>query len=147
MKALKTIQAVVVLGTLGLSAGVLMSQGTQQQGADLTKAELVEIKNAQNQVVLNGKFVVDDDDEDLERKALLTATQVDADAGGEAEVELKGEGARRVQEVEVSLRNVEPRGVFTITIDGRNVATVTADERGRAEFERDIPMPAASRQP
>jgi hypothetical protein len=123
----------------------LGAQTSQEQSADFTKAELAEVRNAQNQVILSGKFVVsDEDDDDIERKAALAPTGVDADAAGEAEVEVSKSGDKRRQEVEFSVTNVDPKGVFTFVIDGKVVATATADDRGRAEYEREIPLPAAS---
>jgi hypothetical protein len=34
--------------------------------------------------------------------------------------------------------------VLTVLIDGQTVGQVTADRRGRAELDRDIPMPGTS---
>jgi hypothetical protein len=110
--------------------------------ADFTGASVAEVRNAQGQVLLTGKFAaVEEQDDDVERKATLAATSVDADAAGEAEVEVDRAGNPRRQEVELSITNVQPGGVFTFVIDGKVVATITADDRGRASFERDIPLP------
>jgi len=112
---------------------------------DFSSAVAAEVRNAQGQAVLSGRFaVLDTTDEDTERKAPLTATAVDPDATGEAEVEVSGSGDDRRQEVEFNIANVEPRAVFTFVIDGRVVATATANDRGQAEMERSVPLPAGS---
>jgi hypothetical protein len=121
---------------------VLGAQAPQGTAFDFTQAALAEVKNAQGQAVLTGKFAVTpDDDDEVERKATLTATSVDADASGEAEIELSGTGDNRKQEVEFSVHNVQPGGTFTLVIDGRSWMTATADERGRIEIERDVALP------
>ena len=108
--------------------------------ADFTNAALAEVRDAQGQVVLSGQFqVADEDDDDIERKAVLAPTGVDADAAGEAEVEF-AKNAPATQEVEFSVRNVSPGAAFTFVIDGIDVATATADARGRAEVELDVRM-------
>ena len=123
----------------------LRAQAPQQVAVDFTKAVLAEVRNAQGQVVLSGKFVInEEDDDDIERKAPLAATSVDPDATGEAEVEFTASENNRRQEVEFSVRNVQPGGVFTFVIDGKVFATVTADSSGRAAQERDVPLPAGS---
>lgn len=135
---------------LAVAAGSWMvvalgAQATQEGNVDFTKAVLAEVRNAQDQVVLSGKFVVsEEDDDDEERKATLSATGVDADASGEAEVEVSNSGSNRRQEVEFSVTNLQPGGVFTFVIDGRVVATVTADDRGRAAYEREVALPGGS---
>jgi len=135
---------IVVVAASGVVAP-LGAQTGQAVSGDFTKAILAEVRNAQGQVVLSGKFVVsDEEDDDIERKATLAPTGVDADAAGEAEVEIAGSGNSRRQEVEFSIKNVQPGGVLTLVIDGRVVATVTADKSGRVAYERDIPLPGGS---
>jgi hypothetical protein len=143
-KVLPAIGLVVLGAAASLVHMSLGAQTLQEVNADFTKAVLAEVRNAQNQVILSGNFVVsDEDDDDVERKAALAPTGIDADASGEAEVEVSGSGDKRRQEVEFSVTNVEPKGVFTFVIDGKVVATATADDRGRAEYERESPLPAA----
>jgi hypothetical protein len=118
---------------------------TVAAGADFTNAAVAEVRDAQGQVVLNGQFqMADEDDDDVERKAVLTPTGVDADATGEAEVEFSKDTPAN-QEVEFSIRNVTPNAAFTFVIDGAAVATATADGRGRAEVELDVDKPATGR--
>jgi hypothetical protein len=100
-----------------------------------------EVRNAANEVVLSGSFVADSSDEDIERKAALKGTAVDADASGEVEVETCREADCRTQEVEFSVTNVQPGAVFRFVIDGKDFATVTTDGRGRATVERNVPLP------
>lgn len=143
------IPAVGLLATV-VAAGYMVVQLNGQAtapSADFTSAALAEVRDAQEQVVLSGQFqVADEDDDDVERKAVLAPTGVDADAAGEAEVEFS-QDAPANQEVEFSIRNVSPNAAFTFVIDGTVVATATADRGGRAEVELDVRMPgtAASR--
>ena len=95
-------------------------------------------------MVLRGQFVLaDEEDDDIERKATLEPTGVDADAAGEAEVEF-AKAAPAKQEIEFSVRNLQAGVAFTFVIDGIDVATATADRRGGAEVEFDVPMPGTT---
>jgi hypothetical protein len=95
-------------------------------------------------VVLHGQFVLaDEEDDDIERKATLQPTGVDADAAGEAEVEFANP-APTEQEIEFSVRNLQAGVAFTFVIDGVDIATATADRRGRAEVEVDVPLPGTT---
>lgn len=123
---------------------VRLNGQTTVPNADFTNAAFAEVRDAQGQVVLRGQFqVADEDDDDVERKAVLAPTGVDADATGEAEVEFSKD-APATQEVEFSIRNVSPNTAFTFVIDGTAVATATADGRGRAEVELDVRMPGTT---
>jgi hypothetical protein len=89
----KTRQAIAVAGRVAtIAAAVYMvvqldGQATAPTG-NFTNAAAAEVRDAQGQVVLRGQFVLaEEDDDDVERKATLQPTAVDADAAGEAEVE------------------------------------------------------------
>jgi DNA-binding response OmpR family regulator len=61
-----------------LKASVLNAQ-TAAPNADFTNAALAEVRDAQGQVVLSGQFqVTEEEDHDVERKAVLAPTGVDA---------------------------------------------------------------------
>ena len=114
---------------------VQLSGQAPAQVGDYTNAATAEVKDAQGQVILRGQFVqADEEDDDIERKATLRAAGSDADAAGEAEVEYASSGAAQ-QEVEFSIRNVDPKAAYTFVIDGRDVATATANDKGRASLE------------
>ena len=116
----------------------IRGQGTAT--GDFTNAAIAEVRDAQGQVVLRGQFVLaDEDDDDVERRAKLEATGVDADAAGEAEVEFS-KARPSEQEVEFSVRNLPAGSALTFVIDGVDVATASADRRGRAEVEVDVRM-------
>ena len=119
----------------------------QHETADFSGAVLAEVKNAQGQVILSGRFVEETDGTDVERKASLAPTGVDSDATGDAEVEVSGTGSERTQEIEFSISNVEPRAVFTFVIDGKVFATASADDQGRVAFEREVPLRAGAQPP
>jgi hypothetical protein len=133
---LLTTMAVAVYMVVQLSAQTATPVG------DFTNAALAEVRDAQGQVLLRGQFQLADEDDDIERKAVLATTGVVANAGGEAEVEFS-KNAPATQEVEFSVKNVSPGAVLTFAIDGVDVATATADGKGRAEVELDVPMPGA----
>jgi hypothetical protein len=121
---------------------VQLNGQTAQQAADFTNAARVEVRNAEGQAILVGQFqLVEEDDDDVERKAALAPTGIDADATGEAEIEFS-QSAPAEQEVEFSVRNVAAGAVLTFVIDGTDVATATADSRGRAEVELNVRMPS-----
>ena len=115
-------------------AAYMVVQLNAQASGDFTNAATAQIRDAQGRVVLQGQFMaVEEDDDDIERKATLMPTGVDADATGEAEVEFAEGGAE--QEVEFSATNLQPGAPFTLVIDGTDITTATADERGNAEAE------------
>jgi hypothetical protein len=122
-----------------------LSGQTVTTTANFTNAAVAEVRDGQGQVVLSGPFeAAEEEDDDVERKALLRPTGIDADAAGEAEVEFS-RSAPSSQEVELSVRNLTAGATYTFVIDGTDVAAVTADPRGRAEVELDIRMPGGAR--
>ena len=132
------------MATVGYMVAQLNGQANAPTG-DFTSAGIAEVRDAQGRTVLQGKFVaVDEDDDDVERKATLSPTGLDADAAGEAEIEFD-KVAREEQEVEFSVRNLQAGATFTLVVDGFDLVTATADSRGRAEAEVKVRMPGASR--
>jgi hypothetical protein len=120
----------------------IAGQGTAAVMGNFTNAAVAEVRDGQGQVVLQGQFIPsDEDDDDSERKATLKST-VGTDATGEAEVEF-AKSAPSTQEIEFSVRGLQPGAMFTFVIDGHEVATATADQRGRAEVELDVKLPGA----
>jgi hypothetical protein len=147
MKNKRQIIPAVGLLAIVIAAAYMVAQLNGQAAApsaDFTNAAFAEVRDAQGQVVLSGQFqAADEDDDDVERKAVLAPTGVDADAAGEAEVEFT-KGAPANQEVEFSIRNVAPNAAFTFVIDGTTVATANADRRGRVKVELDVRMPGTT---
>ena len=130
------------MATVGYMVVQLSGQTTPPSG-DFTSAAIAEVRDAQGRIVLQGKFVaVDEDDDDVERKATLAPTGIDADAVGEAEIEF-AKVAPEEQEIEFAVRNLPAGATFTLVVDGFDLATATADSRGRAEAEVTIRMPGA----
>jgi hypothetical protein len=139
------IPPVGLLATIGVAAFMVVQLHGQAPAVtgDFTNAAAAEVRNAQGQVLLQGQFMlVDEEDDDVERKATLTQTGIDADAAGEAEVEY-AKATPVTQEIEFSVRNLEPGAVVTFVIDGTDVATATADRQGRAEVELDVRISAS----
>lgn len=146
MNRRQMIPAAGLLATVvaGVYMVVQLNGQAVQPTADLRDAALADVRNAQGQVILSGQFqLVEEEDDDVERKAVLAPTGVDADAAGEAEIEFSP-SAPAQQEVEFSVRNVAPGAVLTFVIDGTEVASATADKRGRAEVELDVRMPGTT---
>lgn len=138
-------QMIPALGLLAIMVAavymvVQLNGQTPAITGDFTNAAVAEVRDAQGETVLSGQFQVADDDDDVERKAVLAPKGADTDARGEAEVEFSKD-APATQEVEFSIRNVSPNATFTFVIDGTPVATAKADARGRAEVELDVRMP------
>jgi hypothetical protein len=142
------VQIIPVVGLLCTIAvvGYLVVQLNAQSSTpsgDFTQASIAEVRDARGQVVLRGQFAVaEEEDDDIERKATLAQTGVDADAAGEAEVEF-AKAAPTVQEVEFAARNLQPGATFTFVIDGQDLGTATADRGGKAEIELEVKLPGA----
>ena len=142
-------QAIPIVGLLATAAAavymVVQVDGQARSAAgDFTNAATAEVRDAQGQVVLLGQFVpINEEDDDTELKSTLHPTGVDADAGGEAEVEF-AKAAPTKQEIEFSVRNLQAGAAFTFVIDGVDVATATTDRRGDAEVAVDIPLPGTT---
>jgi hypothetical protein len=109
---------------------------------DLTTAKLVEIKDAAGQIVLSGNFVVEKkQDGNVEGKALLTGTGINATAKGDAEFEVSMNRVGATEkELEISVRRLAPGTSFNLFVDGQQVVTFSTDQRGAAELEmKDAP--------
>ena len=134
-----------LVATMGASAFMvvrLFAQPPATVTGDFTNAAVAEVRDAQSRTVLQGQFaVVPEEDDDTERKAPLKPTGIDADATGEAEVEFAKTGNVVTQEIEFSVKGVDPGAAFTLVIDGQTIATVTADKRGQASAELEVKMP------
>ena len=140
------IPAAGLFATFAAAVYMVVQLNAQTTGptGDFTNAALAEVRDAQAQVILSGQFqLVEEEDDDVERKAVLAPTGIDADATGEAEIEFR-KVAPAEQEVEFAVRNVPAGAVLTFVIDGTDVATATADARGRAEVELDVRMPGTT---
>lgn len=130
-----------LLATMGAAAYMVVQLSAQSPSVtgNFTNAAVAEVRDAQSRTVLQGQFAtVEEEDDDVERKAPLKGTAIDADASGEAEVEYAKDGPVTTQEVEFSAKGLEPGGTFTFVIDGQTIATVTADRQGHAKAELDV---------
>ncbi|HLL75224.1 MAG TPA: hypothetical protein VK421_08135 [Pyrinomonadaceae bacterium] len=104
---------------------------------DLAAVKLIEIKDAGGQTVLGGGFTMTTKrNRNVEGKATLAPTGVDADAAGKAEVEVSTKRGGHVEkELEVEVRNLAPGANFNLFIDGQQVIGFTTNPRGAAELE------------
>ena len=133
------------MGAAGYMVVQLNAQATAIQG-DFSTATIAEVRDAQGVVVLRGTFAtVDEDDDDVERKAVLEQAGADTGGSGTAEIEISmRNGVPGEQEIEFEVRNLAPRTPLTFAIDGRDVATATTSDRGSAEVELDVPVAGAT---
>jgi hypothetical protein len=140
-----TVSILGLLVTIAAAVYMVVQLNAQERrSGDFTHAATAEVRDPQGQVVLRGQFVLaDEEDDDIEKKATLQPTGVDADAAGEAEVEF-AKAAPTKQEIEFSVRNLPADVAFTFVIDGVDVVTATADRQGRAEVEVDVPLPGTT---
>ena len=145
MNTRRMIPVAGLLATVVAAVTAIQLNGqTAPPTADFTNAASAEVRNAQGQAILSGQFqLVEEDDDDVERKAALAPTGIVADAAGAAEIEYRRNAPAR-QEVEFSVRNVAPGTMLTFVIDGTDVATATVDRRGRAKVELDVRMPGTT---
>ena len=129
-----------LLATFAMSAYMvtqLNGQSVEPVG-DFRDAAVAEVHDGQGQPLLRGQFiVVPEEDDDVERKAQLESIGSDTDAAGEAEIETP-KNAPTQQEIEFSVRNLEPGLALTFLIDGKPVGQASVDRRGRADFEIEI---------
>ena len=125
-------------------AVVQLDGQTQAPTGDFTNASTAFVRDAQGQTVLQGQFLAPvEEDGGLERRATLAPAGSDADAAGEAEVEFAKTGAT-MQEVEFTVRNLQPEATFVFAIDGTDIASVKTDRRGRADVEVDVRTPGSA---
>lgn len=134
-----------LVATFAMSAYMVvqLSAQTASPAGDFRNAAMAEVHNAQGQPILRGQFsAVDEEDDDVERKARLESSGTDADATGEAEIEFPRNDPAR-QEVEFSVQKLEPGTALTFLIDGQAIGQATVDRQGSAEIEITITGPAS----
>ncbi len=120
----------------------LSGNQTANISGDFRNATTAEIRDAQGKVLLRGNFTsVGNDADNVERLAKLTATPDGGQASGDAELEYKT-AEPNTQEIEFEVAGVPARAILTLVLDGRDVISATADDKGRAEAEFDVPIVA-----
>jgi hypothetical protein len=140
-----------IFGLVGFKLGTLEAQSSPQAApavvlGDLSSAAIVQIRDPQGQVVLQGQFDRDEEGDESEREAKLAATGVDADAEGKAEADVSRPGRPVEQELEVEVDKLSPNTRFLVVIDSREIAAITTDARGHAEQEwKSVPASASQR--
>jgi hypothetical protein len=144
LTARKAVPSVVIVGVIAVTGYVVARFNGQEpiQSADFRNAATAEIRDSTGKVVLRGTFrLVEEEDDDTERKAALSLTAGD-EVMGEAEVEFATEMPAD-QEVEFAARGLEAGATYSVVVDGREVASVVADRRGRIAIELEVPLPGA----
>ena len=106
---------------------------------DFRSVTTAEVCDAGGKVLLRGTFTTSNGGNDVERKAALTATPDGAQAKGEAEIEYSKDKPN-VQEIEFEVTGVPARAIVTLVLDGKDVISATADDKGKAKAEFDVPV-------
>jgi hypothetical protein len=133
---------VLIIVAMGYIAVRFKAQESTLQPADFRNAARAEVRDGDGVVVLSGTFMlVEEEDDDIERKAALTAAP-GGEVLGEAEVEFATEMPVD-QEVEFAARGLTAGVTYALVVDGQEVARVAADARGRIAVELDVPLPGA----
>jgi hypothetical protein len=129
--------------TAAVSVAMVISLSGNQLASvsgDFRNATTAEIRDAQGKVLLRGMFAAARQDADnLERQATLTPTPEGGQASGEAELEYS-KSEPNTQEIEFEVSGVPARAIVTLVLDGRDVISATADDKGRADAEFDVPI-------
>jgi hypothetical protein len=144
LTARKAVPVAVIVAAVAVTAyAVARFNGREAiPSADFRNAATAEIRDSTGKVVLRGTFkLVEEEDDDIERKAALAPT-TGGEVMGEAEVEFATEMPAD-QEVEFAARGLEVGATYTLVVDGRQVASVKADPRGRIAIELEVPLPGA----
>jgi hypothetical protein len=145
LTARKAVPAAVIVTVIALTGYVVARFNGQQavQSADFRNAATAEIRDSTGKVVLRGTFkLVEEEDDDIERKAALAFT-TGGEVMGEAEVEFATEMPAD-QEVEFAARGLTVGATYTLIVDGREVASVVANRRGRIAIELEVPLPGTA---
>ena len=134
----------VALGAIVCVATGLVAQAPSVAPVDLRNATGAEVRDAQGQAVLRGDFApVEEEDDDIERKAVLKPLDATGKASGDAEIEF-AKNQPKEQEVEFQGKDLTPGAIYTLVIDGHDVTTATADQRGRLDLEVKVPLPGVA---
>jgi hypothetical protein len=144
LTARKAAPIAVIVAVIAVTGYAVARFNGQQAipSADFRNAATAEIRDSTGKVVLRGTFMlVEEEDDDIERKAALAPT-TGGDVVGEAEVEFATEMPAD-QEVEFAARGLTVGATYTLVVDGREVASVAADPRGRIAIEINVPLPGA----
>jgi hypothetical protein len=126
--------AVSIAMVIGLSGNQ-----TATISGDFRNASTAEVRDSGGKVLLRGTFAGAATGDDVERQATLTATPDGGQASGDAEVEYSKDKPN-VQEIEFEVAGVPARAIVTLVLDGTDVISATADDKGRAKAEYDVPV-------
>jgi hypothetical protein len=138
----KAVPAAVIVAMIAVTGYAVARFNGQEAvpSADFRNAATAEVRDSAGKAVLHGTFMlVEEEDDDIERKAALAPTP-GGEVMGEAEVEFATEMPAD-QEVEFAARGLEVGATYTLAVDGREVASVVADPRGRIAIELEVPLP------
>jgi hypothetical protein len=104
---------------------------------NLSEVKTIEVKDASGQLILSGTFSnAVQERKELERQAVLAATNVIPAATGVAEIEISTDNASFTeQELELSVKHLSAGTKFHLFVDGQEVAVFITNHQGKAELE------------
>ena len=123
-------------------AAVINLSGNQMANVtgDFRNVTTAEVRDAGGKILLRGTFAADTSGgNDVERGAKLAPTPDGGQAAGEAEIEYSKDKPS-VQEIEFEVTGVPARAIITLVLDGKDVISATADDKGKAKAEFDVPV-------
>ena len=102
---------------------------------DLSTVSQVHVRGQDGQIMLAGQFgEATTEDGETERTARLTST-AEANASGQAEIELVTRGSRVERELELEVDGLAANTSYIFLIDEQQAATFTTGAKGAAEVE------------
>ena len=135
------IPAVGLLGTVGAAVYMVVQLNGQATApsADFTNAAFAEVRDTQGLVVLSDQFqVTDEDDDDVERKAVLAPTGVDADATGVRRYAPIPHAIHEQRPSEASMQALERAVSAILEEQRRRAAKILSEQKGLVVALRDL---------
>jgi hypothetical protein len=104
--------------------------------ADLSGAQLVEVRDASGRTVLSGDFRERVNSLGNPKRDAALADRHGRRVIGEVEIELPGpQSMTGAQELEIDIIELSPSAKYSVFIDDREVAAFTTDDRGSVDME------------
>ena len=127
--------ALSILGNSAVTAQDQREQTLPASVGDLAAVQLIEVRDASGQVLLNGTFVTDKNTpKETEREAELKSPTGQASKGKvEVEIERK-DGVVTADKLEIEVEKLPAMATLTLHIDGQPVGTLMTGKNGKAEI-------------
>ena len=127
---------------LAIAAPVAGAQSKDKLPAavgDLAAAQLLEVRDQNGRVLLNGTFKTSKNEPDeIERKADLTSPTGQKNAKGKAELEVeRKDGAPTKDEIELEVDRLPAMTTCEVFLDGARVGSFTTSKSGKGKLKLD----------